>query len=96
MHTAGAAAEDVFTPTDRPAGSEDRMMRLTGGSMLTLAHDLRADDRREADARRPFRRPTSTTAAGRPLTMTKAHRPSRRGSTLLAALRRLVPMGQHA
>ena len=96
MHTASAAAEDVFTSIDRSADSEDRTMRLTGGSMLTLADDFRADDRRYADVRRAFRRPMSTMAAGRPLTTTEAHRPSRRGSTLLAGLRRLIPIGQHA
>jgi hypothetical protein len=96
MRVATAAAEDVVTSTDRPAGSEDRTMRLTGGSMLTLAEDLRADDRRHAGARRALSQPKPTMAATLPLTITGVHRPSRGGSILLAGLRRIVQIGQRA
>ena len=71
-------------------------MRLTTGSMHTLANDLRADDRRDAEARRRISQPTSTLAADRPLTLTSAQRASRGGSIALAGLRRIVAIGHHA
>ena len=96
MHAATAAAEDVVTSTDRPATPEERTMRLTGGSMLTLADDLRAADRRDADLRRAISHSRSTVAAELPQTMTTAHSPSRGGSIVLAGLRRIAAIGQHA
>ena len=95
MHTASAAADDVFTSTDRPADTEGRTMRLTGGSMLTLADDLHADDRRDADVRRAMKDSKSPVAAELPLAMPTAHRPSRGGSIVLAGLRRIAAIGQH-
>ena len=71
-------------------------MRLTTGSMLTLADDLRADDSRDADTRRWISQPTATLAADLPPTMAEVRRPTRRGSTLLAGVRRITSIGQHA
>ena len=70
-------------------------MRLTGGSMLTLADDLRAADRRDADLRRAISHSQSTVAAELAQTMATAHSPSRAGSIVLAGLRRIAAIGQH-
>jgi len=96
MHAASAAAEDVVTPTDRPAHSEDRTMRMNGGSMLVLADDLRADDRRDADARRAVRRPTSTMTADRRSAMAGARLTRRGASLMLAGLRRIAAISGQA
>ena len=96
MHPAPAVADDVVTSTARPADAEDRTMRLTSGSMLSLADDLRVDDRRAADARRGSRPATSKAGADRLLTLTGAHRASRGGSILLAGLRRIAASAPHA
>ena len=82
--------EDRIKPIENDGGFEETTMRLTNGSMLQVARDLRTADRAAADAQR---RSSGTSDPSRLAAMAGA---LRRRLDWPTSLRRLTAIDRHA